>query len=88
MDEFNKEIMDDVVEVVADNVVPAVSGKNGVIGLVIGGIGLAAAGGIALWKKNKIKDQIDEMKIRRLEKKGYVVTKPEPAEEPKKDSDK
>lgn len=50
------------------------SGKG--LGVVAVGAVLAAVGvGIAVARKNKGK--LDEWRIRRLEKKGYVVTKPE-----------
>lgn len=51
---------------------PKKSGK-GIIGLAIGT--LLVGGAVALIHKNK--DKLEERKIRKLEKKGYLVIRPE-----------
>lgn len=94
MDEFNKEIMDEAVEVVTENVVPEMAANEEVMKLIakLGGLGLGIGAIVlaikALYKKFGVK--IDEAEARRLAKKGYVISKPEQPEEeePKKDSKK
>ena len=53
---------------------------NGVVGKIAIGIGLAVAGaGAFVWHKTKAKRE--ERTIRKLEKKGYVITKDAPVVE-------
>lgn len=54
---------------------------GGILGKVV--FVLVAAGtavGVALWKN---KDKLEARRIKKLEKKGYVITKPGETEEPK-----
>lgn len=53
---------------------------SGILGKIVIGLGVAAAAGIgALVYKNR--DKIEARRIARLEKKGYVITKPEADDE-------
>ena len=70
----NNELLNEelVTEVEVYDMEPEVSGGN--LGKVALGIGLVAGVGVAV--AYKFKDKITEHKIKQLEKKGYVVTKP------------
>ena len=68
-------VNENVVEEVMENceVNPSTSG-NGVIGVIVAGVGLAVAAGIGfLAYKNR--HRIEERKIASLKKKGYVIYK-------------
>lgn len=93
MEGFEKEIMEEVVEVAAENVAPAALNEEFVklmtkLGKWGVGIGVVVTAIILLFRKFGVK--IDEAEARRLAKKGYVISKPEQPEEeePKKDSKK
>lgn len=68
------DIQDEDVEVVDSNGEPA--GSKGLLGLALGiGVGIAVAG-VAAWKnRDKIKQKRVDKQIKKLEKKGYVVSK-------------
>ena len=87
MEEFNKGLIEEPMEVVVENIIePAVSNKNGLVGLAIG-LGVAAVAGAGAWLLNK-KGKFEEAEVRRLEKKGYVIQKPEANDEPVKETKK
>jgi hypothetical protein len=88
MEEFNKELIEEPMEVVVENIIePAVSNKNGLIGLAVG-LGVTVVAGVGAWLLNK-KGKFEEAEVRRLEKKGYVIQKPEAKEEePEKEAKK
>ena len=78
---MNEEIMtmeeiEEVNDVVADEM-PEESGK-GFAGFIIAG--LAIAGGAAAFAWHKTKNKREERAIRKLEQKGYVITKCDPDE--------
>lgn len=69
-------IMNEVTEEVMTNVeVPEIQEGKG-IGTIVVGIGLAAAAGVGAWLY-KNRNKLEERKIKRLEKKGYIVVKSE-----------
>ena len=74
----NNELMNEVTEVTEVEVYdmePEVSGGN--LGKVVLGVGIATGIGVAIYKfRGKINEKITEQKIKKLEKQGYVVTKP------------
>ena len=57
---------------------------GGILGKVLVGAGIVAAGAAALIYKNR--DKLEARRIRKLEAKGYVITKPEVCEPEKNDS--
>lgn len=59
------------------------SSSGGVsIGKVLLGVGGAALAGFALFKnRDKLKEKQDQKRIKKLEKKGYVVIAPDPEED-------
>lgn len=69
-------IMNEVTEEVMTNVeVPEIQEGKG-IGTIVIGLGLAAAAGVGAWLY-KNRNKLEERKIKRLEKKGYIVVKSE-----------
>lgn len=77
---MNEEIMNNEIEEIEnteveaeETVVPEESKSNGAAGLIVAG--LVVLGGVALYKsRHKIKAWKDKRAIKRLEKRGYVVT--------------
>lgn len=68
----NEEIIEEVVE---NCDIPEVSSDN-MIGKIVAGVVVVGTGVLAaLAYKNK--EKLDEIRIKKLEKKGYVVCKPE-----------
>ena len=76
---MNEEMMTNVEEEIVDYVEnysePVVSGK-GVLTKVLIGVAIVGAGAAAFLYKSK--DKLEQRRIRKLEAKGYVITKPEP----------
>lgn len=73
-----KNVNDIVEEIEEVNVTPEITGgnlKKLAVGLGVGAVAVATAWVI------KNKDKLDEWRIRKLEKKGYTVLKPEEVEE-------
>ena len=68
----------DIVEQVAENC-DEIKKSGGVIGKIVFGVAVVVTAGTVLLVKNRHK--ITEHQIRRLEKKGYVVTRPDEASE-------
>lgn len=65
------------IEVIEDEELETTS-NAGVIAKVALAVAAGVATGVAIWKnKDKVTAWIDDRKIKRLEKRGYVVTKPE-----------
>lgn len=52
---------------------------DGILGKVLLGVGLLAAGGTAAWVLTKNKRE--QHQIKKLEKKGYLISKPEEVDE-------
>lgn len=74
-------VIDEIMTEEVDTTIEAIEEESG--GSIFSVLAVAAiAGATALvgWAIKK-SGKIDEHRIKRLEKKGYVVTKPEPAEE-------
>lgn len=82
MEEIKNEVMENEMENYEAN--EEISGKGLPLGIIIGGIAVVGTGIAAARKFGKGK--IDEMRVRKLEKKGYVVTKPEDIIEDEVDS--
>lgn len=73
------DIQDEDVDVV-ETTEEATESKNGLLGLVIGGAVAVVGAGVALYKnRDKIKQARVNRQIKKLEKKGYCVSKPIPA---------
>ena len=77
-----EELMNNVAETVEETMEPVmveVSGSNGFKKLVVsGGVALAtAAAAVGVRKIPKVADFLEKREVRKLEKKGYVVYKPE-----------
>lgn len=70
---MNGEVMDESVP--CEGTEPNEESSKGISGLVVGAATIVAAGVGALLYKNRAK--LEERKIKRWEKKGYVVYKPE-----------
>lgn len=70
----NENIMNEELDVTTDMEIDEYTetSGDGLIGKVVVGTVFAAAAGFAAWK---FRDKVDAWKIKRLEKKGYVVTK-------------
>lgn len=69
----NTEAIEEVME--ETDAMPEFDGSNkNIVGVIIGlgSVGIAAAVALAI----KHRDKIDEWRVRKLEKKGYTVTKP------------
>lgn len=69
----NTETIEEAME--KTDVMPEFDGSNmNLVGVIIGlgSVGIAAAVALAI----KHRDKIDEWRVRKLEKKGYTVTKP------------
>ena len=79
MNEENKnlEVIEDE-EVEVTEMEPETSG-NGVLGKLALGAAIVAAGSVILLRKTKAKRE--EFKIRQLEKKGYIITRPDEVED-------
>lgn len=74
-------VIDEIMTEEVDTTIEAIEEESG--GSILGVLAVAAiAGATALggWLLKK-SGKIDEHRIKKLEKKGYVVTKPEPIEE-------
>ena len=72
---FDENIEEEVIEVCE----ALEESGNGMFGaIVIGAVGaLGTIGGLVYKNRNKIKDKIEQRYAKKLEKKGYVVYKPE-----------
>lgn len=69
----------EIEEVVMDNEEYPETSGGGILG-VLALVGVAAGGAIGgLIYKNR--NKFEERKIKKLEKKGYIITKPEPVED-------
>jgi hypothetical protein len=69
----NTEAIEEVIE--ATDVMPEFDGSNkNLVGVIVGlgSVAVATAVGLAI----KHRDKLDEWRVRKLEKKGYTVTKP------------
>lgn len=72
-----KNVTDIAEEIEEVGVTPEITGGN--LKKVAVGLGVGAVAVVTAWAiKNK--DKLDEWRIRKLEKKGYTVIKPEPVE--------
>lgn len=73
----NEEVMEEATEIYDLEPVSEgeESGGNGAIKLIVGAVAVAGAVGALAWKgKDKIKQKRTEHQIKKLEKKGFVVT--------------
>lgn len=83
-EEMRNEMIEETVEVeVYDYDEPEVEGKRSIKGVVIGVGSVMVTGATALAIKNrdKIKEKLEERKIKKLEAKGYEIIRPELPEE-------
>lgn len=85
-EETKNEIMelDNDTEMEVYDMEPEDSG-SGILGKVLIGAGVLAAGAVALAYKNR--DKLEERRIKKLEKKGYIITKAEVVEDEDYDFD-
>lgn len=70
MDEMN---LDNIIEEVDTEIIPEIEINPGAVAIAVG-VGAAAIGGIA-FLAYKYRHKFEEWNVKRLEKKGYVVTK-------------
>lgn len=67
----------DVMDLETTDVVESTGGSKVGIAIGVALVGAAAAGAVALFKKGKLRDKINERKARQLEAAGYEVYAPE-----------
>lgn len=78
MEEIMNNEINTIEEVQTDELYAATEESNdGVLGKVLIGLGVIAVVGVAAWV-HKNKDKLEAKRIAKLEKKGYVITRPEP----------
>lgn len=67
----------DVMDLETTDMVESTGGSKVGIAIGVALVGAAAAGAVALFKKSKLRDKINERKARQLEAAGYEVYAPE-----------
>ena len=67
----------DVMDLETTDMVESTGGSKVAIAIGVALVGAAAAGAVALFKKSKLRDKINERKARQLEAAGYEVYAPE-----------
>lgn len=73
--EENNVMETNVFDTEIDEYVPEERRGNGILGKVLIGAGIVTAGAVAIYLKNKKK--IEERRIEKLRKKGYVIIDPD-----------